>query len=525
MLLLTAPAQHIAQNPAVECDPRRVRHWLATLPTNDVQTTVHQLLDALKPFNELQLDVKTRLKLLEIYHKAFDTILYTFDELHLRSLELSQGHRRQLSDDIMWVYLELANGYKSIVKAVYEGSQDLPSQGEIQLAIYRGIELIAYALIYAFRDHRTPPPLAYLEIHQLYYLAEQYQIEIQPVSSLCNKSRNPSIQQLYKQIMLLIAADAYAYNGCQVSELYELLARYTNECQLISQQDTASTAAGLFIDFNEDCGPRSSQSHAIQSLLPGQRLLKVDAVIQQIVADLNKAKHQSLNSIRAGELHLLRLFINKLLRNDRNSETRQQLSGVARVAYALEASGYYLQHRDRFLDAGVESADGIEVRDIDPFEAEHELSIWRIENATSNGLRLSTDYGAVGHFIAGEVVSIADTRSATQDIPVKTGLIRWLRHLDDKVHIGVEFLAGLPMAVACQTMPADNSEPFAFTGLYYPGNQTSKQPASLLFEYNYLSYANKFNVKVAGRDYIIEPVKFLNESPVHIQFGFRILNS
>jgi len=162
MLLLTAPAQHIAQNPAVECDPRRVKQWLTALPTDDVQATVTQLLNALKPFNELQLDVKPRLKLLEIYHAAFDTILYTYDDLHLRSLSLSHDTRRTLSDDIMWVYLELANGYKSIVKAVYEGNNDTPAQGDMLLSIYRGIELIANALVYAFRDHRTPPPLVYL---------------------------------------------------------------------------------------------------------------------------------------------------------------------------------------------------------------------------------------------------------------------------------------------------------------------------------------------------------------------------
>ena len=74
MLLLTAPLQHIAENSAVEQDPRRVKLWLDELPIENVQTTVSELIATLKPFNELQIDIRSRIKLLEIYHRSFETI-------------------------------------------------------------------------------------------------------------------------------------------------------------------------------------------------------------------------------------------------------------------------------------------------------------------------------------------------------------------------------------------------------------------------------------------------------------------
>jgi hypothetical protein len=524
MLLLTTPAQHIAQNPAVECDPRRVRQWLEALPTDDVQATVSQLLDTLKPFNELQLEVKTRLKLLEIYHAAFGTLLYTYDELHLRSLALNQATRRQLSDDIMWVYLELANGYKSIVKAVYEGNQEAPSQADILLAIYRGIELISNALIYAFRDHRIPPPLVYLELHQLYFLAEQYQLATQSIGSLSNKTRNPTIQHLYKQIMLLIAANAYAYDGYQISELYELLDKYTDSCQLIPQLAPTSGLTEFFVDFTEDTGPRSCNKLALELLLPTQRVLSVDAVLRRIVADVNKEKQVPLDSMRAGELRLLRLFSNNLQLSSRIREQRKPLAASVRIAYAVEASCYYLEHRDRFVATSIESVSGIEVRDIDLFEAEHELSSWQTVNATADGLMLTADQDSVGHFVVGELVSIVESLTATDEPLINIGLIRWLRHGDAQVTMGVEFLPGMPLAVTCQAVSGDSNDTVSFHGLYFPSNKTSKQPASLLFEFNQFRYAGKFRVEVAGRRYCIEPVKLLKESPVHVQFGFRIIN-
>ncbi|MBI1423866.1 MAG: hypothetical protein GC149_10410 [Gammaproteobacteria bacterium] len=524
MLLLTAPAQHNADNPAVECDPRRVKQWLSELPTDDVQSTVGQLLAVLKPFNELQLELKSRLKLLEIYHAAFETILYTYDELHLRTLALSHEQRHHLSDDIMWVYLELANGYKSIVKAVYEGSQDAPAQGDILLAIYRGIELIANALIYTFRDHRTPPPLAYLEIHQLYALAEEYQLATQTITALSNKSHRTSIQHLYKQIMLLIAADAYAYNGSQISELYQLLDKYSNSSVLLAQLTADTNITGFFIDFHEDKSPRGCGRITQADLSPTQRVLQIDGVLQAIVADLNKEKGVALDSLRANELRLLRMFVNNLQQGSRGRETRKPISGNVRVAYAVDASCYYLEHRDRFVETDVEAVSGIEVRDIDIFEAEHELTTWQIVNATNSGLRLASDAESVGHFVVGEMVSVMESISATREPLISTGLIRWLRYIDDKIHMGVEILPGMPMAVSCQAVTEDEDDPIAFSGLYFPSNQNTKQPASLLFEFNQFRYAKKFQVEVSGRRYCIEPARLLKESPVHVQFGFRIIN-
>ena len=223
------------------------------------------------------------------------------------------------------------------------------------------------------------------------------------------------------------------------------------------------------------------------------------------------------------ELRLLRLFATNLQQRSRDRAQRKRLTGSVRVAYAVAASSYYLQHRDRFVDTGVEAVNGIEVRDIDIFEAEHELSSWQIVNATVNGLRLAADHDAVGHFVVGELVAVVESLNGTRDPLLSTGLIRWLRHIDDQVHMGVEMLPGLPMAVSCQAVADDESEQVEFDGLYFPSNKDLQQPASLLFEFNQFRYATKFKVDVAGKLYCIEPVRLLKETPVHVQFGFRII--
>lgn len=523
MLLLTAPAQHIAQNPAVECDPRRVRHWLDGLSDSDVQSTVSELIAALRPFNELQLEIRARLKLLETYHGAFETILYTYDDMHLRALALDQAQRRKLSDDIMWVYLELANGYKSIVKAVYDGSNEAPVREEVQLSIYRSIELLAQALLYAFRDHQTPPPLVYLELHQLYYLAEQYELQAEPITSVKRQARNPTIEHLYKRIMLLIAGNAYGYDGSQINELYELLENYTEDCRLLKSLDESALRGGYFIDFTEDEGPRSVRGLTFDKLLAMQRILDVGAAITHIVADLNAARAEPAASMRGAELRLLRLFVQNLHQATAVPAQIQSRRDRARVAYGAESVAYYLVNRERFIETPEESVNGIEVRDIDMFEAEHELLEWEVADVTPTGRVLLATAQDNVYLRVGKLLSIVENIGTARDTLVYNGLIRWLRQLEDKVLLGVEFLSGMPTVVSCQGLDAQDGEVDEFNALYFPSNKDTRQPASLLFEYEQFRAAGRFRVEVSGQQYNIEPVKILRESPVHIQFSFRVV--
>ncbi|MBI3560878.1 MAG: hypothetical protein HY080_04090 [Gammaproteobacteria bacterium] len=523
MLLLTVPAQHSADNPAVERDPKRVKAWLAQLPIDKAVETVEKLIAALRPLNELRIEPGTRLKLLETYHTAFENLLFTYDELHLRSLPLSFTERRKLSDDIMWVYLELANGYKSIVKGAYDAVDQNSHRSEIHLAIYRAIELIANALLHTFREHRPAPPLAILEIHQLYHLAERYQIQNHSIASVKGIAQSATIQRIYKQIMLIIAADPYGYDGKQLYELFMLLEEYTDSCQLLTGLPEQDKSLCFSLDFSEDHGPQVCQHQPRQGGQATQRVLNIKPAILRIIDQVNKGKNVAVDSGRARELRLLRLFIHSLQHGGIERVTRKHCQEQARVAYGLEASCYYLQNRDRFIDTSVESSNGIEVRDIAAFEAEHELSMWRVGNTTPTGrlfVAAETDQAKIA---VGEIISVVEQLSEQQQPLVNTGIIRWLRYEDSKAYIGVQVLNNLPIAVTCQLEGGQVHDPTIYNALYFPSDKDHNQPASLLFEFNVFRLAQQFRVQVAGQHYRVVAVKIIMETPVHIQFGFKVI--
>ncbi|MDY6980634.1 MAG: hypothetical protein SV201_12180, partial [Pseudomonadota bacterium] len=182
MLLLTIPDQHEDSNPAVLLDEKLLRKWLSELPMMNVVQTVEMLQRAILPFNELKIESQLRLKLLECYREKIDEIFYSYDEMRLRQLPVSHEARQAIKTDIMWLYLELANGYKIGVKSALDRGANPKKDSGLLLAIYRAMEQIIHAMIIAYRNAQTPPPLTYLETHQLYHAAAVYDAADKKVS-------------------------------------------------------------------------------------------------------------------------------------------------------------------------------------------------------------------------------------------------------------------------------------------------------------------------------------------------------
>ena len=222
ILLLSTTPQHTASNPAVIQNSRRLKLWITELPVNDIIQTVSSLHDAIVAFNELQINDDNRLKLLEVYWEAFNDILYFYDELRLHMLPIPSNERKSLAKDIMWLYLDLANGYKIIVKNAHANNVS-PANSRILLSVYRAIELISRAIVYAYHIHQAPPPLSYLEVHQLYLYADEHDVLEKRIKTIKSQTQHPTVDRVYKQFILLSMSDIHVFQGNEIFAFYELL--------------------------------------------------------------------------------------------------------------------------------------------------------------------------------------------------------------------------------------------------------------------------------------------------------------
>ena len=71
-LSLSVPEQHDFNDPTVERDITRLKHWLTSLPVMDVVETVRMVVVALDSMNEQKLDFRERFDYLEVAIEEYE---------------------------------------------------------------------------------------------------------------------------------------------------------------------------------------------------------------------------------------------------------------------------------------------------------------------------------------------------------------------------------------------------------------------------------------------------------------------
>lgn len=75
MLLLTTTSQHGAFNEKVILDGKNLRKWIDELPRQDIIRTVTELHQAIENFNQISLENKLQIRILQIYYSHHHGLL------------------------------------------------------------------------------------------------------------------------------------------------------------------------------------------------------------------------------------------------------------------------------------------------------------------------------------------------------------------------------------------------------------------------------------------------------------------
>lgn len=514
-LFLTAPAHHAARNDAVELNAKRLKQWLDALPVMNVAETVKMLHAAIEPFNEIQISDEDRFKLLEIYHGVMDEILFSYDDMRITMLPISIEERRQLQNDIMWLYLSLGNGYKSIVKSGFDRKIN-PKKNNILLAsVYRSMDLIIQSMLYAFRSHETPPPLSYLEVNQLYMYAEFHHVLENRIKNI--KSLNQStIGLLYKQILLLIASDPYRVNSNELLEIYLFIENFANLC-VIEEGDECDNEEGKYcIDLMEDMPPLLCE-HAEKPLsLPSHRIIDVWPVVQ---AFGEKISDKGTAGTFGMEQRFIEILTQQLMGEKNRKTERKSLIGKCYVAVGLPAINFYFMNKDKIKEVmEPEETNGIMVSNLDFEEqADFTLDVWQLCDKSDSGYLLSIKKNILAQeLVVGDVLGLVfDDEKGSVNIEIV--FVRWVRGDDYTFKMGVEILKGNAAPVVCHCMGDDQS----YEGLYFPPDEHLKIPASLLVEKSLLMQSRKFDIDIGGKSFSVEYLSNVSETSLYSQFKYK----
>ena len=157
----------------VETEPKEAGAWLAALPLADSVQAAQQIYQALFTLNRMPLEADDRLVLMELYRKPVAAVAAGLQP-HFARLTLPLKPRlKQLADFLCQLHMEMAHGYKHVLKAGLDERKPWESDAFL-LALERAIRYLGEVLLRSYQVYMPAPPGVWKEIHGFYRYAEQH---------------------------------------------------------------------------------------------------------------------------------------------------------------------------------------------------------------------------------------------------------------------------------------------------------------------------------------------------------------
>jgi len=519
ILFLTTPAQHGYNNPSVAMDTKALKHWLAKLPTSNVLETVNRLREAIETFNETQLDDAKRIKLLELYKETLDLILYSYDELRLRQLPIPDVQRKSLAEDIMWLYLGLSNGYKTVVLHSHQ-NQLIPSQDtKLLLAVYRAMELIIHALIYAFRSAHPVPPLAYLELNQLYLFAEQDNALTQPVKGVTGHAVTATIDVLFKQFMLLIAADPATIKSTQLYELHNALETFTINCTMHSGYPDKKSHHKYWIDLMEDTAPQLANNSSATIASDTSRTLDISPALSDIDAWITTHSTPTMDCLEEHESLLLTEYLSSIKKTWALTEfhlpgnTPLTLAvGIGNIHHLLGETGALRQFTHQTMAE----------KNLNLIKTAVIHTNWQLVDSQRTTLIVQGKFTNTDTTPSiGDIVGLSSAQPFDKADIIIASVIAITNCQGDMSTLEVQLINNDPTPITCRLLEKDGNTIDCIDGLYFQRDNKLEKPASLLTPKTVIEQQYRIRVTVHGITYDVIPGASLHQTNQYIQFRFK----
>lgn len=516
ILLLSTSAQHSAGNTDVITDPKVLKKWIDSLPIMDLPTTVKKLHTAIESINELVMDDRQRIKLLEIYYDSLQDILISYDEIRISMLQIETQQRNLLREDIMWLYLSLANGYKYIVKNAYDKGASPKKDSAFLQAIYTAMELIIEGLLYGYRSHQTPPPLARLEINQLYSLALYKNVGDTQVKGIKGHLQTPTISRLFKQYALLSISNPYRLSSSDILELFLFLESVVDECIIESNGSINPPDGKYLIDLNADTSPASAYFLENPEEVNGKLIIDVWPIVNTLGLRLAKQDQMEESFAQAQERHMIDILIEQLGQQNKRRSAREELDIDTQLAIGMDAVHFYLLAHLKGKKAWPTTGE-------DPA---YPLTQWKIRNCSDGGYMLEIpQQNITTELLVGEILALSLKTEKQTPVPIKLAIIRWIqREQDEMIQIGIEALSdgALPITYMIESefgLQVDDG--MNLSGIYFPPDHQKSQPASILIDK--VEYKNNQSITLinGNRKHDILITALLLDSPLYVRLKFK----
>lgn len=251
---LVIPEQKKAPELVLSYEESNLRQWVADLPAANPSLSTRLLLDQLADMNTVEMPATDRLTALEIIRPHFLQI-----QDFLRTRLIQTGFPKTLNEQkIMGVLStlekQLCIGYWICVKQLSQRNISWFQSKHLGLALQRTLKGLSTIALTHFIMNKPVPEWVWIDLHSLYKLSKKHKKETVKIPDASNILHKSSVEDCYKQILLLSLADPATLMQREFTLCYHFIEKLTSQISLQEEPVNAMPKQCL-IQTDEDIPP------------------------------------------------------------------------------------------------------------------------------------------------------------------------------------------------------------------------------------------------------------------------------
>ncbi len=341
-------------------NPEALAEWVSGLPVADTAQTATLLKQATAELAQLKIDYQGRLELLEALRPTLEYVCTRLDNNAVKS----NDHEATFGQLAQRLQANLAVGYKSVITAALEAvaTDRAVLKDVLPLALHRALSEMSRILLRSLQLYVPPTEHLWLELNQLFTLAERLGIAGTIVVDDINQSNHKtSVQDAYLRAVMLAASKPNQLRHRELTFIFNALEDWTTWVEI----KRTDPDAFLVVDVESDHGPKYV---GIAEQPSAPRMIRTDILAFEIEAFLKEIDSKvSVPDYLSAELlsHLVDAW--GVMR--KRVHARAPGTGKLKICIGLNDVHYFLSGAVAFRDQ-LSATDAMLKREVNPFLAE-----------------------------------------------------------------------------------------------------------------------------------------------------------
>ncbi|MFT7176621.1 MAG: hypothetical protein ACJAUG_002627 [Halioglobus sp.] len=568
------PNQDLAECSFFRVNVEAAQAWALSLPVANTKAVVQELRRAISELNRVAISPDIRFNIMEILRPSLNVAIATMSRRFLSQALVMPEEPRQMSELADNLYSLTATAYTIVAIETVQQREDLHQINPARLlceALQRALSFTGKKMLQTLQLHQNVPSNGWLELHQLYAMAERQHLSQLPVEDRLEGSR--TIETTYLQSLLLGCCKPNQLRQSDLAAVYRGLQEWAS----LIQMATTDNGSGLYlVDLSSDLPAEYSSLH-INSHNPSYRTINTEG----LVSHLEALKTQTRDPVIFGNdislpPNMLDHLINSLGSMSTRNFSRSKSSANLGITLGLSSTHYHLagkrtldqilfgnnytagaadrlaaqqflttqESRDTWEQANpndvgrsikgdskhqigvelIEDGDLIVLEDRVPNELspQERYTIYPVKmlDTSPGGYCLEWEGGLPSHLRTGDIVSVSENNEDHSVIAV----IRWISQLEDANSLlGVELLSPRGMPYGARIQQKRGTKAPVIRVLLLPEIKLVGQPHTLLTPRAGFKENQKVTLLREGEEFLVQLLRQMSATGNFAQFDFRYI--